>query len=126
MERKTIQARAAQKLAAEHYLRIRRRSPGEFFLSQTIGRVNAAPPYSRSVAKRARHRDIEEMGGDRRLPISRFRKGSDRKSGSAGMPRPISYAVFCLKKKTERGQDVAALLYEHPRQAQRTAPAARL
>src|SRR5207249_6898609 len=25
--------------------------------------------------------------------------GIDRKSGSAGMPRPISYAVFCLKKK---------------------------
>src|SRR5437870_11433709 len=24
---------------------------------------------------------------------------TDRKSGSAGMPRPISYAVFCLKKK---------------------------
>src|SRR5437660_5411134 len=23
----------------------------------------------------------------------------DRKSGSAGMPRQISYAVFCLKKK---------------------------
>src|SRR5256884_8716449 len=23
----------------------------------------------------------------------------DRKSGSAGMPRPISYAVFCLKKR---------------------------
>src|SRR5262245_64551826 len=23
----------------------------------------------------------------------------DRKSGSAGMPRPSSYAVFCLKKK---------------------------
>src|SRR5256714_14494219 len=29
-----------------------------------------------------------------------FRKFRDRKSGSAGMPRPISYAVFCLKKKT--------------------------
>src|SRR5438270_7671013 len=27
---------------------------------------------------------------------------ADRKSGSAGMPRPISYAVFCLKKKTEQ------------------------
>src|SRR5437870_5961489 len=27
----------------------------------------------------------------------------DRKSGSAGMPRPISYAVFCLKKKTDAG-----------------------
>src|SRR5437870_6897989 len=26
---------------------------------------------------------------------------TDRKSGSAGMPRPISYAVFCLKKKTD-------------------------
>src|SRR4051794_41720182 len=30
-------------------------------------------------------------------PVNRSRK--DRKSGSAGMPRPISYAVFCLKKK---------------------------
>src|SRR5437762_5820825 len=28
-------------------------------------------------------------------------KSVDRKSGSAGMPRPISYAVFCLKKKIE-------------------------
>src|SRR5438067_9440092 len=26
----------------------------------------------------------------------------DRKSGSAGMPRPISYAVFCLKKQQHR------------------------
>src|SRR5205809_2349517 len=26
---------------------------------------------------------------------------SDRKSGSAGMPRPSSYAVFCLKKKID-------------------------
>src|SRR5688500_19233145 len=25
-------------------------------------------------------------------------RSRDRKSGSAGMPRPISYAVFCLKK----------------------------
>src|SRR5262245_63444607 len=28
------------------------------------------------------------------------RTRKDRKSGSAGMPRPSSYAVFCLKKKT--------------------------
>src|SRR5689334_23773333 len=28
--------------------------------------------------------------------------GEDRKSGSAGMPRPISYAVFCLKKKKKK------------------------
>src|SRR5688572_31079542 len=34
---------------------------------------------------------------------ARFDKNDwrDRKSGSAGMPRPISYAVFCLKKKNE-------------------------
>src|SRR5437870_6088381 len=32
---------------------------------------------------------------------SRF-KSLDRKSGSAGMPRPISYAVFCLKKKKKK------------------------
>src|SRR5687768_18096152 len=29
----------------------------------------------------------------------KFNLTIDRKSGSAGMPRPISYAVFCLKKK---------------------------
>src|SRR4051812_23183081 len=30
-------------------------------------------------------------------------KNVDRKSGSAGMPRPTSYAVFCLKKETDPG-----------------------
>src|SRR5437867_7114519 len=30
----------------------------------------------------------------------------DRKSGSAGMPRPISYAVFCLKKKKKNTQSL--------------------
>src|SRR5437764_11167117 len=29
-------------------------------------------------------------------------RSRDRKSGSAGMPRPISYAVFCLKKKRKQ------------------------
>src|SRR5205823_8076461 len=38
----------------------------------------------------------------------------DRKSGSAGMPRAISYAVFCLKKKKnlkdgKYKNDIAAL-----------------
>src|SRR5437868_14430908 len=39
----------------------------------------------------------------------RFESSSvpDRKSGSAGMPRPISYAVFCLKKKKKQ------LYYQH-------------
>src|SRR5437588_1856420 len=40
----------------------------------------------------------------------------DRKSGSAGMPRPISYAVFCLKKKktkkkTKRTQETITCRY---------------
>src|SRR4051812_49785621 len=35
--------------------------------------------------------------------IGVFKQQQDRKSGSAGMPRPISYAVFCLKKKKPRG-----------------------
>src|SRR5258708_20752213 len=33
----------------------------------------------------------------------------DRKSGSAGMPRPISYAVFCLKKKKKPKEKRTAL-----------------
>src|SRR5262249_56230825 len=38
----------------------------------------------------------------------------DRKSGSAGMPRPISYAVFCLKKKQIGGGLVKADFKQHP------------
>src|SRR5690554_7741210 len=32
---------------------------------------------------------------------STFSVKVDRQSGSGGMPRPISYAVFCLKKKSK-------------------------
>src|SRR5205823_8640669 len=31
--------------------------------------------------------------------VKNYVQKEDRKSGSAGMPRPISYAVFCLEKK---------------------------
>src|SRR5439155_112588 len=34
----------------------------------------------------------------------------DRKSGSAGMPRPISYAVFCLKKKITMTEEASTLV----------------
>src|SRR5438093_7573401 len=37
-----------------------------------------------------------------KLPVIWLLVSIDRKSGSAGMPRPISYAVFCLKKKNKR------------------------
>src|SRR5205807_5884467 len=35
------------------------------------------------------------------IGISQSTFSVDRKSGSAGMPRPRSYAVFCLKKKSK-------------------------
>src|SRR5437667_7551128 len=34
----------------------------------------------------------------------------DRKSGSAGMPRPISYAVFCLKRKNRNEVQFSTLM----------------
>src|SRR5436853_3982106 len=36
----------------------------------------------------------------------------DRKSGSAGMPRPISYAVFCLKKKNTIIREMSSLIID--------------
>src|SRR5438874_10635902 len=41
---------------------------------------------------------------------------ADRKSGSAGMPRPISYAVFCLKKK--KMPSVTVVLFNQARHPQ--------
>src|SRR5437667_4139565 len=41
--------------------------------------------------------------------------GKDRKSGSAGMPRPISYAVFCLKKKKNiESEQADCIIALHP------------
>src|SRR5437660_3555643 len=47
----------------------------------------------------------------------------DRKSGSAGMPRPISYAVFCLKKKKAPSKSITGRAGRHRRR--RGSPAAR-
>src|SRR5207248_5739173 len=44
-------------------------------------------------------------------PSGDLQERVDRKSGSAGMPRPISYAVFCLKKKKKK-QNVQSFDYE--------------
>src|SRR5438094_1903221 len=38
----------------------------------------------------------------------------DRKSGSAGMPRPISYAVFCLKKKNKKHERIKQIAAQSP------------
>src|SRR5260370_15664959 len=45
--------------------------------------------------------EMDAVGALRLSPLRRGLAIEDRKSGSAGMPRPISYAVFCLKKKNK-------------------------
>src|SRR5258708_9932369 len=58
---------------------------------------------------------------ERRRVVTQILKqnAKDRKSGSAGMPRPISYAVFCFKKKkykiTHRTTRQSTTLYTDPR-----------
>src|SRR4051794_41203644 len=56
--------------------------------------------------------EMDAVGALRLSPLRRGlaidsmeKDGEDRKSGSAGMPRPISYAVFCLKKKNSLQRD---------------------
>src|SRR5687768_18026750 len=63
------------------------------------------PTYQAGLRRDAVQPDIEaerkkrdEIEAGKSYCSRRF-GGADRKSGSAGMPRPISYAVFCLKKK---------------------------
>src|SRR5438067_7137856 len=53
---------------------------------------------------------------------SRFKSLEDRKSGSAGMPRPISYAVFCLKKKNNAEKSQSHLRQSDEHGPQRSNP----
>src|SRR5947209_11143723 len=46
-------------------------------------------------------------------PVTTKRRLQDRKSGSAGMPRPISYAVFCLKKKKQKPQQPPTIAHRN-------------
>src|SRR5437773_725196 len=50
----------------------------------------------------------------------------DRKSGSAGMPRPISYAVFCFKKKnrkeTQQDHQTISIYKQNKRQRPTSTP----
>src|SRR5205823_9034797 len=64
-------------------------------LGQFSGRVQQT--YKHSVPRFF----VPEHGTMFTLALVRF-PPTDRKSGSAGMPRPISYAVFCLKKKKKQ------------------------
>src|SRR5258708_12590078 len=47
---------------------------------------------------------------------------ADRKSGSAGMPRPISYAVFCLKKKKYAGPTTRTPAHRTPTRSHAPTP----
>src|SRR5438477_5702187 len=54
------------------------------------------------------------LATDNNTECHRRRLFEDRKSGSAGMPRPISYAVFCLKKKTKNKSSTQIMYtYQH-------------
>src|SRR5207249_5509605 len=64
------------------------------------------PTYQAGLRRDAVQPDIEaerkkrdEIEAGKSYCSRRFGGATDRKSGSAGMPRPSSYAVFCLKKK---------------------------
>src|SRR5205085_6260853 len=55
---------------------------------------------------------MDELAQCYNVPIHPL-TSQDRKSGSAGMPRPISYAVFCLKKKITKANNINLHLYNH-------------
>src|SRR5258708_11586954 len=66
----------------------------------TVADVLAAQPVTTNLLKFMRA-SIKMIGVSNLQSFieARINLSRDRKSGSAGMPRPISYAVFCLKKK---------------------------
>src|SRR5207245_4662524 len=68
------------------------------------GRFNTSITHAYSIVIGSKHITLNATGGGFLTASKQFRHGAtrDRKSGSAGMPRPISYAVFCLKKKKKQ------------------------
>src|SRR5205085_6927881 len=73
------------------------------------GRFNTSITHAYSIDIGSKHITLNATGGGFLTASKQFRHGAtskDRKSGSAGMPRPKSYAVFFLKKKN--GQNAAA------------------
>src|SRR5437588_8072412 len=66
--------------------------------------VKAAELFAFTLRVRAGNTDVLTDAEENVRQKLRAEGVIDRKSGSAGMPRPISYAVFCLKKK-KRGRN---------------------
>src|SRR5687767_15384028 len=66
---------------------------------QNVGYSNFSQPQSHLSFCVLLQYLVERRRVVTQLEAERKKRDEDRKSGSAGMPRPISYAVFCLKKK---------------------------
>src|SRR5207248_11037665 len=64
--------------------------------------VKAAELFAFTLRVRAGNTDVLTDAEENVRQKLRAEGVIDRKSGSAGMPRPNSYAVFCLKKKSTR------------------------
>src|SRR5207247_3979717 len=95
------------------------------------GRFNTSITHAYSIVIGSKHITLNATGGGFLTASKQFRHGAtsksrsntasnstkhksphlDRKSGSAGMPRPISYAVFCLKKKRQCPQQRITLCH---------------
>src|SRR5206468_5596075 len=75
--------------------------------ASSAGMVDAGFENQKELTKMQldNQKEIAEMQNETQKEIAGIQSATsrqntkDRKSGSAGMPRPISYAVFCLKKK---------------------------
>src|SRR5436190_4143291 len=72
-----------------------------FLVSMQIS-ISSLQTHNVNRCGRSRHLARKLSLRRKRSSPNVFEMAADRKSGSAGMPRPISYAVFCLKKKIRR------------------------
>src|SRR5436190_15493558 len=73
--------------------------------ASSAGMVDAGFENQKELTKMQldNQKEIAEMQNETQKEIAGIQPyQQDRKSGSAGMPRPISYAVFCLKKKKDK------------------------
>src|SRR5437667_2228554 len=80
-------------------------------LFRSNGRFNTSITHAYSIVIGSKHITLNATDNNT------VGMGEDRKSGSAGMPRPISYAVFCLKKKKKVSTDTCHARNEKQRRA---------
>src|SRR5690348_18344283 len=85
-----------------------------FFFFLMIRRPPRSTLFPYTTLFRSNQKEIAEMQNETQKEIAGFQSATsrqntkdqvyaqDRKSGSEGMPRPISYTVFCLKKKKKK------------------------